>query len=163
MKRLILDTNIYGEMIFDGSFPTFKENIKERVIIHGFRVVRDELRDVPKSSKIQGRNMRIGLLHIYDEIIKKEYEITPEMEKLSEEYYNYYRQLGSIHSYDKIHNDFLVVACATLNQIDIVVSEDNKTLLVENALKSYDAVNTELNKKTPNFIGYLEFKRWLFE
>lgn len=163
MKRLLLDTNIYGEMIFDKSFPIIKENIKEKVVVHGFRVVRDELRDIPKSSKIQGRNMRIGLLHIYDELIKKEYLVTPEMEKLSEEYYKCYHQLGSIHPYDKMHNDFLVVACATLNQVDVVISEDNKTLLVENALKSYDLINKQLNKKTPNFIGYLEFKRLLLE
>ena len=163
MKRLLLDTNIYGELIFDRDFPLLKENIKDKFVAHGFRIVREELRDVPKSSKVQGKNMRIGLLHIYDEIIKKEYPLTEEIERLGAEYYKIYHQLGSIHSYDKMRNDFLIVACATLNQVDLVVSEDNKTLLVENALKAYDQVNQQINKKIPDFIGYLEFKRLLLE
>ena len=163
MKRLLLDTNIYGEMIFDADFLMLKEGLRNEFVVHGFRVVRDELRNIPKSSKIQGKNMRIALLHVYDEIVKKEYLPTEEMERLSNEYYQVYHQLGSIHSYEKIHNDFLIVACATLNQIDLVVSEDNKTLLVENALRAYDLVNKQKNMKTPNFKGYLELKRLLLE
>jgi len=163
MKRLLLDTNIYGEMIFDSNFLKLEEGLKNRFVVHGFRIIREELRDLPKSSRIQGRNLRIGLLHIYDEVTKKEYPLTEEIKKLSEDYYKIYHQLGSIHPYDKMCNDFLIVACATLNQIDLVVSEDNKTLLVENALRAYELVNKQLNKRTPDFIGYLELRRLLLE
>ncbi len=161
MKRLLLDTNIYGEMIFDADFLGLSRCLKEQFVVHGFRVIREELRDIPRSSRLQGRNLRISLLHIYDELIKKEYHITVEMEQLSKEYYLVYHQLGSIHPYDKMRNDFLIVACATINQIDLVVSEDNKTLLVENALKAYQIVNQQKNRQTPNFIGYLELRRLL--
>ena len=36
-----------------------------------------------------------------------------------------------------------------------------KTEIAENALKAYDLVNALKKKRTPKFIGYLEFKRWL--
>ncbi len=163
MKRLLLDTNIYGELIFDKDFLKLEDGLKNKFVVHGFRVIRDELRDTPKSSQVQGQKLRLGLLHVYDEVIKKEYSLTEEMKKLSEDYYKIYHQLGSIHPYDKMCNDFLIVACATLNQIDLVVSEDNKTLLVENSLKAYETVNRRINKRTPTFLGYLKLRRLLLE
>ena len=48
MKRLLLDTNIYGEMVFDSSYLQLKESLKKKVVVHGFKVIRNELRDVPK-------------------------------------------------------------------------------------------------------------------
>lgn len=161
MKRLLLDTNIYGELIFDGDFTKLKAAIPKKYVIHGFKVVRDELRDLPKEIKVEGKNLRIGLLHIYDELTKKSYGVTEEMAALADDYYVNYRQMGGSKSKDKIYNDFLIVACASSQQIDVVVSEDTKTMLVENALKAYNLVNNVEKMKTPNFIGYLEFKRWL--
>ncbi len=119
MKRLLLDTNIYGEFILDRDFLKLKEEIQNKFVIHGFKIIRNELRDVPKEIKLERKNLRISLLHIYDELVKKDY------------------------------------------QIDVVVSEDNKSMLTENALKAYRIINALEKKKTPNFIGYLEFKRWL--
>ena len=56
-------------------------------------------------------------------------------------------------------NDFLIVACAAINELDIVVSEDNKTMLSEYAIKTYDTVNSLRYHKTPKFIRYDEFRR----
>ena len=163
MKRLLLDTNIYGEMIFDAEYNSIKENIAKKVVVHGFKVVRDELRDVPRSSRISGRNLRVALLHIYDEIVKKSYIVDSIVKDLAEKYYIQYKQIGGNHGHDKMIADFSVVACATIHQIDIVVSEDNKTMLIENALKAYNIINISIQKRTPNFIGYLDFKRLLLE
>ena len=44
MKRLLLDTNIYGELIFDGDFTKLKAAIQKKYVVHGFKVVRDELK-----------------------------------------------------------------------------------------------------------------------
>ena len=161
MKRFLLDTNIYGELILDSDFVKIKTEIAEKAVIHGFKVIRDELRDVPKKIKLNRNNLRIGLLHIYDELISKSYPLTAEIGKLSNDYYKIYRKLGGSKEQGKIIDDFLIVACAAIHQIDIVVSEDNKSMLVENALKAYDLVNALKKKRTPKFIGYLEFKRWL--
>ena len=82
MKRLLLDTNIYGELIFDSDFIKLKTAISKKYVVHGFKVVRDELRDLPKEIKVEGKNLRIGLLHIYDELTKKSYVLTEELTKL---------------------------------------------------------------------------------
>jgi len=163
MKRLLLDTNIYGEIIFDQDFNNVKEKIQEKCVIHGFKIVRDELRDVPSKIKVNGVNLRIGLLHIYDEITSKSYPFTEEMKVLGEKYYELYRKFGGSKSYDVMLKDCCIVACASIHQIDIVVSEDSKSMLSENALKAYESVNGLEKIKNPSFIGYLEFKRWLGE
>lgn len=163
MKRLLLDTNIYGELLFDEEYNNIKENIVRKIVVHGFKVVRNELRDVPRSTRVSGRNLRVALLHIYDEIIKKSYENDAPVKELTEKFYFEYKKIGGSLGYDKMIADFSVVACATIHQIDIVVSEDNKTMLTENAIKTYEIVNTLFKKRTPKFIGYLEFKRLLLE
>ena len=163
MKRLLLDTNIYGELVFDGEYISLKDKMPQRCVIHGFDVVRKELRDVPSKVKVYGHNLRISLLHVYDEITAKSYSLTEEMSELAHQYYNTYRDLGGSKSEEQMFNDFTVVACASLHQIDIVVSEDNKSMLVENALKSYNLINEKQKIRTPEFIGYLQFKRWLNE
>ncbi len=163
MKRLLLDTNIYGELAFDGQSTAVREKILEKVIVHGFRPVREELRAVSRRVLLERRSLRIALLHIYDEIIKKEYPLTSEITDLAEVYYKKYRELGGSCAHDKMFTDFSVVACATLHQIDIVVSEDNRTMLVQHSLDAYNEINSSRMVRTPQFIGYLEFKRWLSE
>jgi hypothetical protein len=53
----------------------------------------------------------------------------------------------------------MIVACATLHDLDIVVSEDNKTMLSEYSLKTYQTVNSIKKYKMPQFIGYDKFRR----
>jgi len=162
MKRVILDTNIYGEMILDFDFELIKKAISSKFTVYGFKVIRNELRDVPKKIKKEGKNFRIAILHIYGEIIQhRTFVITKDTTSLARLYYEAYRDFGGINPKEKILNDFMIVACASLNNIDIVVSEDNKTMLAENALKAYQLVNSMKNKRSPSFVGYLKFKKWL--
>ena len=58
-------------------------------------------------------------------------------------------------------NDFLIVAQATISRLDIVVSEDNRTMLSKKSRDVYDKINKEHDLITPNFIGYKEFKNKL--
>ena len=58
--------------------------------------------------------------------------------------------------------DCAIVACATIHQIDLVVSEDNKSMLSDAARKAYSVVNATEKKKESRFLGYLELKRWLY-
>ena len=48
----------------------------------------------------------------------------------------------------------MVVACATINNLDIVYSQDKKTLLNKHALKAYKHINIKENLRTPNFLKY---------
>ena|SRR3990167_431961 len=132
MKRVILDTNRNGNL-----------NLK------------------PRNERDHG--LRITLLSLYDEITRgKEFTITEEMNQLANSYYKAYREFGGSKSLDSIIEDFTIISCASVHGIDIVVSDDTKSMLTENAVRAYRLVNEIAKKRTPDFIDYEEFKRRLF-
>jgi len=162
MKKLLLDTNIYGLMVADSERKDIHEQLHQgSLLIFGFDVVRKELRDTPKNISFQGKDLRIDLLSVYDDLVKKSYSINDQIIGLAENYFLAYRELGGSIAKTKILNDFLIVACATLKQMDIVVSDDAHSLLTENALRAYRLTNEIRKIKTPNFLTYLKFKEMI--
>lgn len=162
MKRVLLDTNIYGRMVIDTDIETIKGAIRSAVIVYGCRLVRKGLRATSKSEYVGNHGLRASLLDLYDELASKtEYEITDEMKRIAESYYNAYREFGGSKSRDNIIDDFLIVACASVHEMDIVVSEDDKPMLTKNAIRAYKLVNKILKMRTPDFIGYEKFRRVL--
>ncbi len=163
--RIILDTSIYGKIIEDRLEDRIIEKAvihKHDLIIYGIKIIRKELRAAPKHSKDR-YDLRLALLKLYDALIKDhELEIKPLANTLALLYYKYYRRNGGSVSWKEIMNDMLIVAEATISKLDIIVSDDNRTMLSQPAKKSYYSVNKEHNLITPNFIGYNEFKRKLF-
>jgi len=127
---------------------------KQIFIVYGCNVIRRELRETPKKIRSAGKNLRIDLLNTYDGLVRETYDITPEIQKLADQYYGLYREFGGSLALDDIKTDFLIVACASLHNLDIVVSDDKRTLLIENALKAYTHVNSIRELKNPTFIGY---------
>ncbi|MDO8538047.1 MAG: hypothetical protein Q7S21_04130 [archaeon] len=61
----------------------------------------------------------------------------------------------------KIFNDFLIVAVASLKNLPIVCTEDNKTMASNPALKAYKIVNKRNSLNVPEFIGFDKFKKLL--
>jgi len=163
IKRVLLDTNIYGELVIDRDFENIIKKLKNSnyVKIYGSKIIRDELRNVPKNLSINNKSLRLLLLMVYDLISKETYPLNKEVYNLAEQYYLTYRSFGGIKTKKSIIKDFLIIACATLNNLDIVVSGDEKTMLSEISIKSYNLINNILKKKTANFIDYEKFKRWL--
>ena len=164
MKRVILDTNIYGNIAID---PKRLEIVKKiiggkELIVYGNKIIRNELRDVPKKIKVNNRNLRIDLLDLFDVIVKKHlYTIKSNVDKIAGQYYLSYKEFGGFKPKEKIISDFKIIAFATIHELDIVVSNDEKTMLTENAIRAYKLVNSILNKRTPNFIDYNKFKMLL--
>ncbi|MBI2232408.1 MAG: hypothetical protein HYU56_00660 [Candidatus Aenigmarchaeota archaeon] len=162
--RIILDTSIYGKIIED----RIEDNLVEKANIHkhdmtiyGIRIIRKEIRDAPKHSKDR-YDLRLALIRLYDALTKgRELEIKPLAQTLAVLYYKNYRKNGGSVSWKSIMNDMIIVAEATISKLDIVVSDDNRTMLSNAAKKAYYSVNKEHNLITPNFIGYSEFKRKL--
>ncbi|MBU1622272.1 MAG: hypothetical protein KKH52_00110 [Nanoarchaeota archaeon] len=157
MRRLLLDTNIYGLIVVD---PERKEvhsviHSKKDIHLYGFEIVRKELRSTKRTANI---NLRIDLLRVYDDLVDRSYELTVEMKKLADQYYELYSQIGGTQSKDKMLNDFLIIACASLKNLDLVVSNDLRTMLSDWAIKAYIAVNRINNIKLPKHINYEEFK-----
>jgi hypothetical protein len=75
---------------------------------------------------------------------------------LAEEYWKDYKSNKGGTSKRKIFPDFLIVAVATIHWLDIVVSEDNKTMKSRIALKAYNKINKEKKFNTPKFISLNE-------
>ena len=164
MKRVLLDTNIYGLIVVDTERDDIHDSIhknKDSLLIYGFSIIRKELRDVPKRIKQKGRKLRIDLLNTYDEFVKKNYSVNKKTSTLAEDYFELYRRLGGSITKNKILNVFLIVDCATLHNLDIVVSEDKHSLIIDNALQAYKIVNKNRKLKLHKFISYENFKNEL--
>ncbi|MBI2173526.1 MAG: hypothetical protein HYT73_04975 [Candidatus Aenigmarchaeota archaeon] len=163
MKRVLFDANIYGEIVIDPDIDTIKEKIKNFGTIYGFRVIRNKMRKTSKSKYVGNKELRILLLNLYDDITRgREFDATEEMSQIAQSYYKAYREFGGSKSLVDIIEDFIIIACASVHEIDIVVSDDEKSMLTENAVRAYALVNSIVKKRTPNFIDYEEFKRRLF-
>lgn len=160
MKRIILDTNIYGLIAVDSEREKIRNSIASAaILVYGSPIIRKELRNTKKEI-VDGINLRNVLLNLYHQITKdRELDIKDKETKISDSYFSAYRQLGGITSKSKMSNDFLIVASASVHNLEIVVSEDNATMLNEIARKAYSLVNAALKIKMPRFIVYEEFKK----
>jgi len=162
LKNILLDTNIYGLIVVDYDRNEVRNSIenKKEVIIYGLSLIRKELRDTPKNIRLVGSSLRNSLLSIYDEITKDHIlKLTIDIEELADSYFNVYKEIGGYASKDDIIKDLIIIACASLNSLDIVVSNDNKTMLSEKAIKSYKIVNELKKIRIPRFLDYEEFKK----
>ena len=80
MLRVIFDTNIYGKLIEEKYFEEISTKIKEdkEFKVYGSQIIRKELRDTPKTSKLGKLNKRNLLLNFSDifnsAIINKTYK-----------------------------------------------------------------------------------------
>ena len=140
MKRIILDTNIYGLIVEDPERDIVRNGIenKKAVIVYNLSLIRKELRDTPRNIRFEGENLRNYLLRIY---------------------FILYKELGGYAAKTEIIKDFIIVACASLNSLDIVVSNDNRTMLSEKAIKSYNIANRIKKIRMPRFLDYEKFKK----
>ena len=156
-KRVLLDTNVYDVLIEEGARALVEKIIKEKpVVIYGTKLIRDELRNTPKGIKVGNKSLRMLLLNMYDLLVgKHSIEETDLTHFLALEYLKEYKG-GS--SKTKMLNDCVIVASATLKELDIICSNDKKTMLSKQARKAYEKVNKANDLKTPKFIVYEKFK-----
>jgi len=157
MKRVILDTNIYGRIIERREEETAISLMQSRhdVLIYGFDVIRKEIRQTPKMALVSGRNLRTVLLRLYDSIVATRfYFTTSAVGQIAEDYYVAYRNLGGKCDKKEIINDFLIVACASIHELDLVASDDDRTLKDGFSTKACKIVNDLKMYRTPQFYSY---------
>ena len=164
MKRVILDTNIYGEIIINKDIELIKSLTRNKLLVYGLSIVRKELKQTPKTIKIDHENkkrkLQIILLELYDFLVKNRFlELSGFIEKLSSDYYIVYREIGGNLSKQEMQNDFLIVACASIYHIEVVYSGDNRTMLSKKAIEAYNIVNKINGLKNPEFKNYEVFKK----
>lgn len=163
MKRVILDTNVYGELAIDPKLSTMKLALTgaKNFVFYGIDIIRKELRETSKTEKFAGRNLRIILLSMYDDVTRERVlKVTSEVTELANDFYKAYKELGGLKPESEMRKDFLIVSAAVMHNLDVVVSNDERTMLTENAIKAYRLIAAVKKKKLPNLILYDEFRRW---
>ena len=165
MKRVILDTNIYEFLL-----RTFDDNQLNKIssmrefMFYGNRIVRKELRNIPKGNygifEKKIRKLRNALLNTYDLITKgRMIDINLRTDVIADKYFIAYRASGGNIPKEHIINDFLIVASASISGIDIVVSEDKKSMLSDQLVNSIKLVNGLELLRNPKFIYFGQFCR----
>ena len=158
MLRVLFDTNIYGDLLNESDAGEIEDRIakEKEFIVYDYRPIRKEIRDIPTTTPLSKRTRGL-LLSMYDRITGNHHLKDSEIIlKLAQEYYEQYRKLGGIHGWHtSIRIDFMIVACASIQGLDIVYSNDNKTLLSSYALAAYDHINMKSNWRTPKFLKYV--------
>lgn len=157
MKRVIFDTNVYGHLVDEPDYPNLEKSIlsDNDFIVYGYAYIRKELRKIPTTTEFS-KKVRTMLLILYDSITKG--RVLPhinEFENLAKSYHLAYKAFGGAYSFDtSIKVDFMIVACASVNGLDIVYSADRKTMISKCALKAYEIVNEKRKLNTPIFVKY---------
>ncbi|MEK6868364.1 MAG: hypothetical protein AABX98_06090 [Nanoarchaeota archaeon] len=162
-KRILFDTSVYGKLVLDVPFSSLLVQKKKNVefVFYGNSIIRNELRATPKHITLINKSLRSYLLQTYDSLITKENHnlvVNIFVEQLSELYYKEYRNRDGNSGEASIKNDFIIVACASIYQMDIVVSDDKRTLLNDAALKAYEHVNKAQGFQNPKYFEYTKFR-----
>ena len=163
MKRVLLDTNIYGRMIETGNFELIRKLGKHSflsigIVIYGSDLIRKELRATSKLVTHRGKKLRPLLLSLYDSLaLNHSLSATAKMREIAAHYFRAYREFGGSIGNEELFNDFLIVAMASINALDIVYSDDSRTLASSAAIKAYKIVNGIYKLRTPNLEPYSEF------
>ncbi len=159
MLRVLFDTNIYGDLLEEPDAEQIEEKIRleKDFIVYDFPPIRKEIRNIPKVTRAS-RKARILLLNMYDRVTGGHYlRNSIEINNLAKKYFDHYRNLGGTYGWDtNIRIDFMIVACASFNGLDIVYSNDQRTMLGKTAMKGYHHININENFRTPSFLHYAD-------
>lgn len=162
MKRVLLDTSVYGELVIDvQTSDALLSLVPIKYVIYGVRIIRNELRDISKEAKVEGKSKRNLLLQLYDSFVKKEnhnLDMEPIVEVIAGEFYKKYRSNGGSKSLHDMITDLRIVACASFHNLDVVVSKDTKSMLSPEAIEAYKKICNDFGLHVPEFIPYAVFK-----
>ena len=167
MKRVILDTSVYGKIVEEPEIAALIfQKLSKDLVIYGTDVIKDELRDTPKSSLHQGKNLRGKLLSFYRGFVKKSHHDLQHnklIATLAKDYFLEYRRQGGNISDKKLRNDLTIIAVATIYKLDIVVSDDEKSMFSGAAIAAYRIANKLYGMPDPIFKPYRIFRQELLK
>ena len=157
--RVMLDTNVYEFLELQYLDPLSKLINEKKIVIYGCRVVRKELRDIPRTAKLKGKSLRNILLGIYDKLTQNhDYQLDSIAENIAEQYWKEYE--GGI-SKRKLMDDFKIVAISSMHNLDIIVSEDNHSMASGSAKTAFSKANKINQLREPVFYSLKEFAKLL--
>lgn len=157
--KVVFDTNIYDFLITESELS---EKIIKKFKIYNFSVVKEEIEKTPLNKidpRVSDTKIRDLLIQTYNLIVTENPIGEDKMIKdLSEEYFNKYKERGGTKVKKTIINDFKIVAFASLYNLDVVISNDDKTMKHKISKRAYDIVNLKYDLRTPNFIDFKTLK-----
>ena len=156
---MLLDTNVYGSFLEQEGNEDIAVKIEQlkkegRLVIHNFRVIRDEIRDAKS----------MEMLELYDRITANTIHVLDnKIEELAELYFKAYAEKGGTQKKTQnFMNDMRIVAFATLKGLDVVCSDDNKAFHSKIAQDGYREVNARFIYRGPYFFTLKELKKAWF-
>ncbi|MBI5390656.1 hypothetical protein HZB02_04150 [Candidatus Woesearchaeota archaeon] len=157
MLRVLFDTNVYGNLLQEPDVDYIQQRIRDEkeFVVYNFPLIRKEIRNIPRATKAS-KKARILLLGMYDRLTEGHYlKNSLTITGIAKKYFDHYRNLGGTYGWDtNIQIDFMIVACASFNGLDIVYSDDQRTMLGKVALKAYQHINLHENLRSPSFLNY---------
>ena len=173
-KTCILDTNVYGEILVERESVRIVERMKndKSLFVYGLDVIEQELSDVPSDKKIKGDIFRELALLTYKSLTDEELVLSPLAKYLASEYFKKYaalRKSGKFYRLTKskefkyaeadLKVDFEIIATASLQEVEVVVSADKRTMLSAIARETYALVNKVNRLTTPKLEDYFVFRK----
>lgn len=152
----MFDTSVFELLATVEREFTLKIVASNSLKVFGCSAVRKELRETPRHLKVKNKRLRVRMLSTYDLLVSRnELPITDLTEFLAKDYIKEYK--GNV-SRKKLWTDFLIVATASLKNLDIVCTHDNTTMASTQAIKAYQKINEANTLRTPKFIELIELK-----
>tara|TARA_Y100000310_G_scaffold308106_1_gene350871 strand:- start:459 stop:938 length:480 start_codon:yes stop_codon:yes gene_type:complete len=156
MLKWILDTNIYGELVEEEHNEKLvakleKEKINGNIVIHNFKVIRNELREAKA----------MNVLEIYDKLTANTIHLSDKkVEEIAEAYFKKYKENGGIQEKTQnFMNDMRIIAFASLKGTDVICSNDKKAFHNNLAKRTYVEINGKLLLRPPYFINLEELRK----
>ena len=160
-KTVIMDTNVYGELLIEEKSEEIISRIDkdDSLYIYGVDIISKELQDVPSDKKIKGQVFKEVVTSLVARYIASQYYKKYNELRKSRKHQKSVREKELKYTEEDLKNDFLIIAIASLKNVDIIISADQRTMLSSIAKATYEIVNKGDDLRTPNFIDYFEFKK----
>ena len=152
--KVIVDTNVYDYIALEK--VELVEKIIDKLEIYDFNLIKKEIKNTPKNKLFDnGDKIRKMLLEVYGEIVSnKSITLNTKIKNLANDYFGEYLKMGGKKSKKNLINDFEIVACASLFGLDVIISNDDKTMKNKISKKSYKIINLKNQLRTPQFIDF---------
>lgn len=149
--RIMIDTSVWIECREDEEFRTIVKDLINKHELRSSEIIEDEVKDAYvflNQKKIEGAEV---LNEIYLIIRKPVIKETDAVKKLVYEYEVEAKKVGIVAA-KSMKADFTIVASATLDSVNFILTLNRKTMASDFARLVYSIVNTRKELKTSEFI-----------
>lgn len=149
--RIMIDTSVWIECREDEELKTAVKDLISKHELRSSEIIEDEVKDAYtflNKRKIAGtETLNEIYLYVKKPIIKE----TETVKNLVQAYGVEAKKIG-IASIKGMKPDFTIVASATLDNVDFILTLNRKTMASDFARLVYSIVNTKRASKTPEFV-----------